>query len=1100
MAELNALAMGADTDFLGSGGEMARLIGLKDWSATPLGPIAGWPQSLRTTVSLCLASKFPINIVWEPQHTQIYNDGYMVLCGEGHPAFLGMDYTLSWASAWPAIGEPFARALAGDASFVENQRMFLHRNGYLEETFFTFCTSPIRNETGGIGGLFHPATDMTATMLGERRTRAVRDLTARLREARTAAEVFEFTAAILANFAFDVPFLLLYRLEQADGSSPCYRLAASTGLAAGAAASPDALEADATAPWPLADIIRSRAPALVRGLAGLLGSTPCGPYEEAPGMALATPVSLPGSDLPVAVMVAGISPRLPLDDAYRGFLDLVAAALGAALANAQAHAEERRRAEALAAIDRAKTVFFSNVSHEFRTPLTLILGPVEDALADADGLAPAQRERLEVAHRNALRLLRLVNTLLDFSRIEAGRTDARFEPVDLAALTAELASNFRSACERAGLDLLVDCPPLDAPVHVDRDMWEKIVLNLVSNAFKFTLQGSIAISLRAAGEDVALEVRDTGVGIPTDELPLVFERFHRTEVPRGRTHEGTGIGLALVQELVRLHGGTISVDSAPGQGTAFRVTMPRGTSHLAPDRIRLQPDLTPVTRAEAYVAEALRWVPDPTDPDAAAPLSGNRPRIVLADDNADMRGYLAQILEQAGYAVEAVADGTAALAAARREPPDLVLTDVMMPGLDGFALLRALRADPAMENILVILLSARAGEEARVDGLAAGADDYLVKPFGARELWVRVDSAVALARLRRDAAAREAELRAQIAAGHARDALHESEQRLEFAMTAGRLGAWEYDFATRRITASAICRADMGCAAADPFDTYDDIMRRIHPDDRARHEAAARRAVRAQSTFDVEHRVLHADGAIGWIEVRGHAVYGPDGTPLRMTGVSLDVTTRKRAEARQELLLKELNHRVKNTLVTVQSIAMQTLRNAQTPAVFSENLTARIAALARAHDLLTRASWDGALLGDVVGETVAQHGTDAGGRRITAEGPPVWLGPNAAVTLNMAFHELAANAARYGALAVPGGRVSVVWNVEQAAGAASIAITWRETHGPEVTPPTHRGFGTRLIEHGLTRELDGEVHLDFAPAGVCCHMRLPVSAKIALVA
>ena len=218
---------------------------------------------------------------------------------------------------------------------------------------------------------------------------------------------------------------------------------------------------------------------------------------------------------PAGLLVAGVSARLRLDEQYRGFLELVAGQIGTAVANARAYEEEKKRAEALAELDRAKTAFFSNVSHEFRTPLTLMLGPVEDALADpAEPLPPRQRERLETAHRSSLRLLKLVNTLLDFSRIEAGRVQAVYEPTDLAALTAELASNFRSACEKAGLRLVVDCPPLPQPVYVDRDMWEKVVLNLLSNAFKFTFEGEIAVRLRAVGDAVELAVHDTGTGIP----------------------------------------------------------------------------------------------------------------------------------------------------------------------------------------------------------------------------------------------------------------------------------------------------------------------------------------------------------------------------------------------------------------------------------------------------------------------------------------------------------------------------------------------------------------------------------------------------------
>ena len=903
-----------DTDFLTGSGEMADLIRSRNWTDTPLGPIESWPQSLRTTVSLCLGSNFPIDIVWGPQHTQIYNDGYRVVCGEGHPAFLGMDFTVSWASAWPVIGEPFARALAGESSFLENQRIFIRRNGYLEETFFTFSFSPIRDETGGIGGLFHPVNETTASMLGERRTRAVRDLTTRLSAAKSADEVLVLAADTLASFIFDLPFVLFYQLEQQADTGPRYRLVAQTGLAAGTVASPAALDPTAAPPWPVAGLIRSPAAIWQEGLTPLFGAVPCGPYDEPPDAAFAAPFGPPGSDLPAAVMIAGASPRLPIDDLYRGFYDLVAAAVGAGLANARVREEERKRIEALAAIDRAKTAFFSNVSHEFRTPLTLMLGPLDDALAEAATLPPAQHQRLEVAHRNALRLLKLVNSLLDFSRIEAGRAQAHFEPTDLADLTAALASNFRSACERAGLALVVDCPPVDAPVYVDKDMWEKIVLNLLTNAFKFTLEGSITVALHRVGAAVALVVSDTGVGIPAVELPRIFERFHRIEGQRGRTHEGTGIGLALVQELVKLHGGMIGASSTPEHGTAFRVTIPLGTAHLPPDRIQTAPAQAPARIGPAaFVEEALGWLPDQVSPEPAHPGSGTdlaqaggKPRtILLADDNADMRAYVAGILSQGGYQVEAVKDGCDALAAARRGPPDLILTDVMMPGLDGFALLRQLRADPATEGLPVILLSARAGEEARMEGLAAGADDYLTKPFSARELRARIDGAINLARQRRDAAERERDLRAEIATERGRAALRLSEQRLEFALQAGRLGSWELDLVTGELHASDIFRANYGLGASDPAATREDMLRRVHPDDLERRNAALSHAIETGDLLDIEYRTVWPNGHVAWVQFRGQAIHDEDGTPLRMIGVSLDVTTRKQIEARQELLLAE---------------------------------------------------------------------------------------------------------------------------------------------------------------------------------------------------
>jgi DNA-binding response OmpR family regulator len=397
---------------------------------------------------------------------------------------------------------------------------------------------------------------------------------------------------------------------------------------------------------------------------------------------------------------------------------------------------------------------FSHDLHEFRTPLTLMLNPVEALLAASPSDAP-EHAMLDVAHRNALRLLKLVNELLDFSRIEAGRIQARYEATDLALLTSEIGSAFRSVIEQAGLKFEVDASPLPEPVFVDRDMWEKVVLNLVSNAFKFTFTGQIGVGVSASadGKAAVVTVHDTGTGISEDELPRVFERFHQIPGARGRSIEGSGIGLALVKELVGLHGGAIAVQSMPGRGTCFTVTVPFGTAHLPSDQVHGDATMTAPARIQSFVSEARRWLPDAsrTEP-AQLPkprVAHQQGRVLLADDNADMRGYVERLLREAGLTVQTVADGSAALEAVRATPPDLVLSDVMMPGLDGFALLSALRAEQATRDLPVILLSARAGEEARVEALQAGADDYLVKPFSARELVASVAGAVRLSHLRR---------------------------------------------------------------------------------------------------------------------------------------------------------------------------------------------------------------------------------------------------------------------------------------------------------------------------------------------------------------
>ena len=363
-----------------------------------------------------------------------------------------------------------------------------------------------------------------------------------------------------------------------------------------------------------------------------------------------------------------------------------------------------------------------------------------------------------MAARNALRLLRLVNALLDFSRIEAGRINASYQLTDLPDLTANVASNFDSAATNANLRFVLDTPPLpaDMAVYVDREMWEQIVLNLLSNALKHTFEGEISVSLRPtnAHEAVELVVRDTGIGIPPDQLPRVFERFHRVPDTRARSHEGSGIGLALVQELVQLHGGRASVESVIGQGSVFRVRIPQGSAHLPADRIvPPTPLLSSRDGAAPFVEEALRWLPEnPVElaTERQNETGGKGERIVVADDNADMRRYISHILAE-HWRVESVADGEAAVRIVRDSIPDLLILDVMMPRLDGFGVLTALRGDPLTRDVPVVLLSARAGEDATVEGLAAGANDYLIKPFAAAELVARARTQLEAARARAEA-------------------------------------------------------------------------------------------------------------------------------------------------------------------------------------------------------------------------------------------------------------------------------------------------------------------------------------------------------------
>jgi signal transduction histidine kinase/DNA-binding response OmpR family regulator len=734
-------AVAEEFPFLAGGGEMGRLIRAMDWERTPLGPVASWPQSLRSAVSILLPSKAQICLAWGEDLTVIYNDAYRPVFGAKHPHALGRPIREAWDELWRAgLRELFEGVIAtGEAFWARDRPFFMERHGYLEETYFDVSYDPVRDESGRVGGLFCIVSETTGRVIGARRLRTLRELARVSQDAREVREVWQEAARVLAESREDIPFALLYEVDASGGAHLC----ADVGLDAPGIPrgwpSPDGAE------WSFARKPR----VLSRPELFAHGEIVAGPWPEPVHEGVVIPIDGPG-ELPAGYLVCGASPRLRLDDDYLDFLKLVAASVGAALAAARKSEDERRRAEQLAEIDRAKTRFFSNVSHEFRTPLTLLLGPLEDALAEG-GLAEAQRERIELAHRNGLRLQKLVNALLDYSRMEAGRSRAAFRPTDLAAFTAELASTFRSAVEKAGLSLRVDCPPLAAPAYVDRDMWEKIVLNLLSNALKFTFEGGIAVALRESDGCVELEVRDTGVGMPAAELPRIFERFHRVEGARSRTHEGSGIGLSLVQEIVRLHGGSIDVESEEGAGTCFRVRIPAGFAHLPADHVatgEIVDDLRP-RHAQAYVTEAARWdVPAHAQAAASTPAPGARPVVLLADDNADMREYVARML-RSRYDVIAVGDGEAALEAARKGGIDLVLTDVMMPRLDGIGLARELRAESATRDLPIVMLSARAGEEARIEGHEAGADDYLQKPFSARELLARVAARLELSALRK---------------------------------------------------------------------------------------------------------------------------------------------------------------------------------------------------------------------------------------------------------------------------------------------------------------------------------------------------------------
>src|SRR5689334_5708078 len=631
--------------FLEGGGKMGELIRAYDWQKTPLGAPENWPQSLKTCVRIMLASRQPIWIGWGKDLIKLYNDPYKAIVGGRHPWALGQPASAVWKNIWDHI-EPMLKTVMekDEGTYVESQLLIMDRNGYLEETYYTFSYTPIPGDQGGTAGMICANTDDTVRIIGERQLRTLRDLGKNLAKMKTVTEVYENALNVLEDNQKDFPFAVLYKADN-DGRS--VHAIAYAGIDAEQAILPSHIDFLNPVEGTL-NLCRAfnKKEIVISENKGRRKNLPKGAWEIEPSHFVHIPIITSGSNHPNAILTAALNPYRIYDEGYRQFTTLVADQIALEVNNVMAYEAERKRAEALTEIDKAKTVFFSNISHEFRTPLTLMLGPLEDLLSKSQShLTDEEKNKIETTHRNSMRLLRLVNNLLDFSRIEAGKASAQFQLTDISAFTKDLAASFRSAIEDAGLYFNVDCEYVIQPVYVDRSMWEKIVLNLLSNAFKYTLHGGVTVSLSVKNNNAELSIRDTGVGIPEEELPNLFQRFHRVQNVTGRTFEGTGIGLSLVSEFVKMHGGKISVNSKVGAGSEFIVLIPIGRKHLAVEQIH-ESDIHPEVRlADTFLEEADSLIKMPvnekTDDTEEIPDGSY---ILVVDDNPDMREYLKNVL------------------------------------------------------------------------------------------------------------------------------------------------------------------------------------------------------------------------------------------------------------------------------------------------------------------------------------------------------------------------------------------------------------------------------------------------------------------------
>ena len=738
--------------FLAGGGEMGDRIRNFEWTSTPLGRPETWEQSLKTCVRIMLTSSQPMWIGWGKDLIKLYNDPYKAIVGGKHPGALGQPASLVWRDIWKDIAPMLKQVMDKDeGTYVESQLLIMERNHYPEETYYTFSYTPIPGDKGGTGGMICANTDDTNRIINERALKTLRDLGKISYLENNVTEIYSKAAEVLAENNKDFPFACIYEIDPKFLQA---KLVVCAGFENTHIDLPKIIDvknphsdtenfcrAVTTHEVVLSENPRRRSDA------------PKGFWDVPASQFLHIPLRLSKNTMPTAILSVGLNPFRKYDNVYQQFVRLITDQLTIALNNIEALDAERKRAKALAEIDRAKTVFFNNISHEFRTPLTLMLGPLEEMLLQPKNeLNAKNRLNLETTHRNTMRLLKLVNTLLDFSRIESGKQEAKFTLIDVSTYTTSLVSSFRSIIEKAGLSLVVNADTIKQPVYVDKPMWEKIVFNLLSNAFKYTLEGTIEVNLFAAGNEVILQVVDTGVGIPDSELPHMFQRFHRVDGPAGRTYEGTGIGLSMIKELVHLHGGKISVSSKVGTGSTFSVHIPIGCDHLSSQQIAETTIGFDDVISSTFIEEAASLAEDiyqkiPDNQPSKAKKDHKAATILVVDDNADMRQYLHSLINEE-YRVITAVNGMDALQKIREFQPTLILSDIMMPVLDGFGLLKEVKQNPETFHIPVILLSARAGEEAKIEGYEVGADDYLVKPFSAKEFLARIKSQLRIVALR----------------------------------------------------------------------------------------------------------------------------------------------------------------------------------------------------------------------------------------------------------------------------------------------------------------------------------------------------------------
>ncbi len=699
-------------DCLAGGGEMGALMRSLDWSKTLLGPVSRWPQSLRTAVSILLASRFPMLIHWGPELVQFYNDGFRPILGDlKHPGALGQPAYPWWTEIWDVLTPMFERVLAGEGTWYENQLILPNRNGYIEETYFTFSHSPIRDESGGVVGIFQAVTETTERVLDERRLRTLHDLGINTATAQVTQEACRIATETLSQNAADIPFALLYLLDENRKQA---HLAGTAGLEPDTPASPRVIDLSAEDKpgfWPLARVARTGQTAQVDNLVAQFGTLPGGPWPESPFVALVLPVAQPGVTLPTGLLVVGISPRRALNDTYRRFLSLVAGQIATAVANTRALEMERKRAEALAELDRAKSQFLANMSHELRTPLNGILGYAQ-ILKKGKTITDQQKNGLNIIHQCGEHLLNLINDVLDISKIEARKMELYPKNFHFPEFLEAIAEICRIRAEQKGIELIYETlTPIPKAVRADDKRLRQVLINLLGNAVKFTEQGYITFKVGYHQEKFRFQVEDTGIGIAKEKLEEIFLPFQQVG-EKSREAEGTGLGLTISRQLAELMGGELKVESTLGKGSVFWLDL----------------DLPEVEWTDvAHISE-----------NNIIGFKGLKRKILVVDDKWANRSVLVNMLEPLGFEVLEATDGLDGLNKAHQFQPDIILLDLVMPVMDGFEATRRLRMMPELEGVVVIAISASVFDFDHQQSREVGCDGFLPKPVREADLLEKV--------------------------------------------------------------------------------------------------------------------------------------------------------------------------------------------------------------------------------------------------------------------------------------------------------------------------------------------------------------------------